>query len=144
MVAFVNLIGPEAVFVARLLLGFIFFFSAVLKIPDLKGFSRIVMKYGILPFPLARLSAHILPFAEMTVGILLLTGIGLRIVAIASFFLMLINTFFVFTALVRKIKMENCGCYGTAIKVPLSWSKLFENIVWLLIAAYLIVVTSLL
>jgi uncharacterized membrane protein YphA (DoxX/SURF4 family) len=65
---------------ARLLLGGIFIFSAVGKIPEGAKFVDVVTGLGLLPWNLAQVYGTVLPWLELTVGICLLLGIFPRFV----------------------------------------------------------------
>ncbi len=123
----------------RIVLGILFVITGALKFPNLKGFSIIVASYGILPRWAVKPAAYAQPIIEFIVGWWILSGKQLYYAAIAGLLLMLVADVFVAIALIKKKKMENCGCYGTAIKVPLSWKKLAENIVWTALFVILII-----
>jgi uncharacterized membrane protein YphA (DoxX/SURF4 family) len=123
----------------RILLGILFIVAGSLKLPNLKGFSVIVASYGLLPRQLVKPAAYILPFLEFFAGWWILSGKYLLYSASAGLLLMIAANVFVVFGLIRKKKMENCGCYGAAVKVPLSWKKLAENIFWTLLLVILII-----
>ena len=114
----------------RIILGVLFIVTAALKFPNLKGFSVIVAAYGMLPRWLVKPAAYLLPFVEFIVGWWILSGKYLFYSAGIGLALMILADIFVIKALVHKKKMANCGCYGVAIKVPLTWKKLVENLIW--------------
>jgi len=114
----------------RIILGILFIITSALKFPDMKGFARIVASFGIIPRALVKPAAYSLPVIEFTVGWWVLSGKYLVYASIAGIVLMAIADFFVFIALLKKKKMDNCGCYGTSIKVPLTGKKLAENLMW--------------
>jgi len=114
----------------RIILGLLYIITSALKFPNLKGFSVIVASYGIVPRQLVKLAAYAQPVIEFAVGWWILSGKQLFYSALAGLLLMIVANIFVISALLKKKKMENCGCYGVAIKVPLSWKKAFENLIW--------------
>jgi len=122
----------------RVILGVLFIVTGALKLPNLKGFSIIVASYGLLPRQLVKPAAYIQPFIEFIIGWWILSGKYLLYASIAGLLLMLSANVFVIKGLMQKKKMENCGCYGTAIAVPLTWKKLAENIVWTILSILLI------
>ena len=112
------------VLTARIILGLYLLVTGLLKLPDLKGFAVIVRTYGgtAAKYPFM---AYGIPFAEIILGAGLLIGYQLKIVAGLSIIMMLVYTYGVVKMLIKKKKMDNCGCFGTMIKVPLSkWSSL--------------------
>jgi len=128
--------------IGRLLLGCIFIYAGYSKIllPN-KMYSPLVMlKFSILSnlsnfgFQVASYKmlspagvdfvSHVLPFAEVALGLLLLIGWRLRIsAAIASLFLLLFLTV-VTRAYILHMDI-NCGCFATP--EPVSLKKIFED-----------------
>ncbi len=129
------------IFPVRIVLGLLFTITGALKFPDFKGFAVVVASYGLLPRTLVKPAAYTQPFIEFLVGIWLLSGWKLTHAALAGLGLMIIANIFVISALVRKKRMNDCGCYGVAFKVPLSWKKAFENFAWTLLLIYLVIAT---
>ncbi len=113
----------------RILLGILLIITGALKFPNLRGFSIIVASYGLLPRQLVKPAAYVQPFVEFAVGWWILSGKHLFYAAGAGLLLMVAANVFVIKGLINKKKMENCGCYGANIAVPLTWKKLAENII---------------
>lgn len=126
----------------RIILGILYIVTSALKFPNLKGFAVIVASYNILPRQLVKPAAYAQPIIEFAVGWWILSGKELFYASIAGLLLMIVANVFIIRGMLQKKKMENCGCYGTAIKVPLTWKKAAENLIWtalfavLAIAAY--------
>lgn len=123
----------------RIILGILFIITGALKFPNLKGFSVIVASYGLLPRQLVKPAAYAQPVIEFIVGWWILSGKGLFYSATAGLILMIVANIFVASGLIQKKKMENCGCYGVAIKVPLTWKKFAENIIWTILFIVLMI-----
>ena len=131
---------PFAVFVARMIVGLLFVFTAVLKIMDLRGFYLIFLQYGIFSRNVAKILAYAHPFVELSVGLLLIYDAGLLIVgALGGITLMIVRNLFLIFGCVKKLRLKNCGCYGTAIESPLSIRKIVENFVWILVLLYIFI-----
>ena len=114
----------------RIILGLLYIITAALKFPNLKGFSIIVATYNIIPRKLVKPAAYAQPIIEFAVGAWILSGKNLFYAAIAGLLLMILADFFILVPLLQKKKMENCGCYGANIKIPLTWKKFIENLIW--------------
>jgi len=114
----------------RILLGLLFIITSAMKFPNLRGFSVIVASYNLVPRKLVKPVAYLQPIIEFIVGWWILWGQYLLYSATAGLVLMLVADVFVIKGFLQKKKMENCGCYGTAIKVPLTGKKVAENILW--------------
>ncbi len=126
----------------RIILGLLYIVTAALKFPNLKGFSIIVASYGIIPRKFVKSAAYAQPIIEFIVGAWLLSGKNLFYASIAGLLLMIVANIFVLSALISKKKMENCGCYGVNIKIPLSWKKFAENLVWTALFIILAIATK--
>ena len=123
----------------RIILGILFIVTGALKFPNLKGFSVIIASYKLLPRQLVKPAAYIQPFVEFFVGWWVLSGINLFYAAVAGLLLMIVATVFITKGLMEKKRLENCGCYGANITVPLSWKKFAENIIWIVLFIILII-----
>ncbi|RMD58030.1 DoxX family membrane protein [Candidatus Woesearchaeota archaeon] len=126
----------------RIVLGGLFLFASSMKIRDLKGFARIIRSYGLLPKNLERPLSYAQPFFELFVGAWILSGQLLFWSAIAGLSLMIVANVFVGYALLKRKRLGNCGCYGVAISVPLSWKKFFENCIWTVLFILLIIASA--
>jgi len=131
----------EIVFIVAKILGVLFIFSGLLKMPDLKGFSKIVITYNLLPLELSRVMGYVLPFVELITGGILLNGGYVFYGAVLGLLQLIVVTFALMKIYKRKKKMENCGCFGTSIKVPVTKRKLAENVFWILLVAYVVIQT---
>jgi uncharacterized membrane protein YphA (DoxX/SURF4 family) len=122
----------------RVILGGLFTFSGIAKLFDLKGFSVIVAKFNLLPRQLVKPFAYLLPFAETTAGLWLLINRQTFWAALFTAALIATSNIGIANALIKNKKIDNCGCFGPAIKVPVTWKKFIENIFWLSIALILL------
>ena len=132
-------INPAALIGLRLVLGIVFFVSGLLKLPDLKGFYIIVVRFNIIKGLLAKSFAYALPFAEIVIGFSLIFAYQVKIASIIALIMLINSTFALIYVLIKKKKLDNCGCYGTALKVPVSWGKVIENLVWLILTILLVI-----
>lgn len=121
----------------RIVLGLLLIITGFLKVPNLRAFSVIVASYGILPRKWVKPLAYTQPFIEVIIGSWVLSGQQLFWAGLAGMSLMAVATLFVLFALIKKKKMDNCGCYGVAVKIPLTWKKFWENIIWVALFALL-------
>ena len=126
--------------VFRVILGWLFVLTGLLKLPDLKGFYVILLSYNLLPTWFARISAYTLPLAEIFAGVWLMTGLSKFYAASFVLLLLLSSTFVILAALIRKQRVENCGCYGTLFAHPVTWGKLMENLGWIVVAVIVLAI----
>lgn len=90
-----------------------------------------VVGYRVLPYSVARGWARVLPPLEVTLGIALIAGVSVSLIATLATVLMLVITVAVAQAVIRGRKAA-CGCFGTGGKL-VSWPVVARNS--LLIAA---------
>lgn len=106
-----------ALIAARLAMAGIFIYASFYKIVHPAAFAKDVFNYQILPDALINMTALILPWLEMLLGLCLLTGIWLPGAVLAVNGLL-----FVFLAafgfnMARGLDV-NCGCFSTGSDAP--------------------------
>ena len=127
---------------ARWIVGIVFIFSGFVKGIDPMGLQYKFNDYlealhlTVLEF-LSVPGAFLLPFAEFAIGIMLLTGILVRL----STKLLIVFMLF-FTPLTLYIALKNpvtdCGCFGDALVIS-NWQTFYKNIVLIVLAVLLLV-----
>jgi putative oxidoreductase len=122
----------------RVALGAIFVYAAWVKLRDpWQLFAMSIDSYRILPLQVVELAAHAIPWAELALGLLLITGLWLRISG--SIVSLLLLTFFVLMVRAYAKGMEiSCGCFGPGEII--SWKTLLRD--GTLLAAALLVTTT--
>lgn len=126
----------------RWIVGIVFIFSGFVKGIDPMGFNYKLNDYleamqikvlEIFSFP----GAFILPFAEFTIGITLVTGILIRLSTKLAFAFMVF-----FTPLTFYIALKNpvtdCGCFGDALVIS-NWQTFYKNIVLIFFTVLLLI-----
>ncbi len=126
-------------FVVRLILGAIFIYASLDKILHPGAFAQAIYNYQILPGELINLTAIVLPWLELILGLFMIVGLWLPGATFLCTLLLL--TFFgalLFNAL-RGLHID-CGCFstsaGTPSDIPMAWYVLRDG-VFLLLALYL-------
>ncbi len=119
----------------RMILGGIFIYAAVPKICSPEAFAETVLNYRILPEILANPAAVILPWLELTTGILLVSGIWAEGALVIYNILMAAFIFALAFNTARGLDIS-CGCFyqgsgeilnlGTILRdllifIPSSW-----------------------
>ena len=124
----------------RLILGGVFIYASVDKILHPAAFAEAVYNYKILPDALVNLTAIILPWLELILGVFLILGLWLPGAALLSNLLLL--TFFgalVFN-LARGLDIH-CGCFSTSQEATLNLCMCLHIIrdgIFLLLGFYLL------
>jgi uncharacterized membrane protein YphA (DoxX/SURF4 family) len=106
-----NTLLPWLGTVARLVVGGVLIAAGLLKLPDPAGSVRAVRAYDLLPEAVVPTVGHGLPIFEVCVGVLLVIGLGTRIVAALAGLLMLAFVVGISSAWARGLQID-CGCFG--------------------------------
>jgi predicted small integral membrane protein len=106
-----------ALIAARLAMAGIFLYASVYKIAHPAAFVKDVFNYQILPDALINMTALVLPWLELLLGLCLLTGIWLpgAVLSVNGLLLAFLAAFGFNMA--RGLDV-NCGCFGTGSDVP--------------------------
>ncbi len=110
----------------RVILGGVFIYAAYVKLKDpWELFALAISQYQLLPLGMVELVARSVPWVELAIGVLLVTGRWLRVGATAATLMLL--TFFVL--MIRadiKGMAINCGCFGGTDDI-ISWKTLLRD-----------------
>jgi uncharacterized membrane protein YphA (DoxX/SURF4 family) len=111
--------------VLRVALGAIFVYAAWTKLRDpWQLFAMSIDSYRILPLRAVEMAAHVIPWVELAVGLLLIAGLWLRVSG--SIVSLLLLTFFALMLRAYAKGMEiNCGCFGPGEMI--SWKTLLRD-----------------
>lgn len=121
------------------MLGLVFIYASYDKILHPAAFARIINNYKILPNELVNLSAIFLPWLELIIGCLLLSGIWLPGAVFISYVLLMLFFCMLIYNKVRGLDV-NCGCFSTGPESN-SHSNLYiiRDFIFVIIAGYLTV-----
>ncbi|MBW2987161.1 DoxX family membrane protein [Candidatus Woesearchaeota archaeon] len=139
----VFLFDPTFILVLRIIVGAFLVFSGFMKVLNLNAFWLTVAQFNELARKYGKPFAYALPFIEMIVGVILIIGFYLQFYSFITILMAILFGTMVATALVKKKKIENCGCFGANIKMPISWRSLAEDILFF-IAALIIFLSTIL
>ena len=116
----------------RLVIGSVLIFAAVPKIINPLDFAFSLSGYQLFPKSLLPFIAVIVPYMELIIGIMILTGYkieGALVIAMGMF------TLFIFS-LLWAISLDldiNCGCYGQELGEKSNlWLRVGEDVIYLL------------
>jgi uncharacterized membrane protein YphA (DoxX/SURF4 family) len=96
---------------ARLVLGGVLVVAGAIKVADPQASVAAVRAYELLPAGLETVVGWGLPFLEVVLGLLLLTGIAVRPTALAAGVLLGVFIAAVASAAARGLSID-CGCFG--------------------------------
>lgn len=96
---------------ARLGLAAVWLVSGAVKVSDLNQTYLAVQAYDLLPAGMVSLVSGALPFLELALGLLLLVGLGTRLVAVVSVVVLVAFVGAVAQSWARGLTID-CGCFG--------------------------------
>jgi uncharacterized membrane protein YphA (DoxX/SURF4 family) len=114
--------------VARLGLAAVWFVSGGIKASDVNQTYIAVKAYDVLPLGVVRTVAAAVPFIELALGLLLLLGLGTRLVAVLSAVVLLAFIAAIAQAWARGLSID-CGCFGGGGQVAAGQTAYLQEIV---------------
>jgi uncharacterized membrane protein YphA (DoxX/SURF4 family) len=127
---------------ARLGLAAVWIVSGLAKAVDPAQTFVAVRAYDVLPKEAVEVVAGVLPWFELALGVLLLLGIGTRVVAVLSAGLLLLFIAGVSQAWARGLNID-CGCFGGGGAVAPGQTQYVQEILrdvgFVALAAWLVV-----
>ena len=135
---------PALHWVTAIALGAVFVYASLSKIEDPRAFAKIVYHYqvvgpsGSVGFVPANLVAVALPWLELVLGVLLITGLWRREAALVTAFLLVVFVGAVSSTMIRGIDIENCGCFALDDSGRAAGLKLIAGDLALLLAALVV------
>ena len=133
-------IRPWFGLLSRLILGGVLLVAGWLKAFEFDKAQMAVRAYEVLPISVANVVGVILPWAEIAMAILLILGVAIRPMAIATAALMLLFIAAITQAGLRGLSID-CGCFGGGGAVEPGQTKYLQeiarDIVFFLLAVYL-------
>lgn len=127
--------------VLRAILAFVFIYAAILKIAEPGDFSQAIANYKLLPDSFINILAIILPWIEISAGILLLFGVAVKENSVIISGMLIVFIVAIGISLARGLNID-CGCFGTANGDQIGLIKLLQNIGLLVIGITLIIYNS--
>lgn len=100
-----------AALATRLLLGGVFVYAGVIKLPDPAASVRAIRAYRALPEVVVPAVGYGLPVLEVALGVLLLLGFAVRLAAVLTVLLLVVFIVGMASAWARGLSID-CGCFG--------------------------------
>lgn len=105
--------------VLRILIGLVLLASGIEKtISPYQNFLFVIQAYNMLPSGLETAVAMILPWIELIVGIMLVTGYCVPLMLRLALLMFAMFIIVVAQALLRGLPIDQCGCFGQSIHIP--------------------------
>ena len=122
---------PYGLLGLRLVLSAMFVVSGFQKlVSPWQNFAAVIEQYKFLNGPAAAFFAQAMPWVEFLAGVLFLLGLW-RVLSFSV--LWALNTLFIgvlASALLRKLPIDSCGCFGEALKIPLPVMLSLDAVFW--------------
>jgi hypothetical protein len=115
--------------ILRILIGAILVATAAGKLLDVAGFARVVGTYRVFSDSLLLPVAVLIPVAELALGIWLLSGRRSFAGAVTALAMHVAYAAWSASAVLRGLRLANCGCFGVFWPRPLGWSTVAEDLV---------------
>jgi uncharacterized membrane protein YphA (DoxX/SURF4 family) len=112
---------------ARLGLAAVWLISGAIKVVDIDSTTASVRAYQLFPDGAASLIGAVLPFLELALGLLVLLGIGTRLVGVLSIVLLLVYIAGIAQSWARGLTID-CGCFGTGGQVAAGQTQYPQDI----------------
>jgi uncharacterized membrane protein YphA (DoxX/SURF4 family) len=121
----------------RVVLGFIFIYAAYDKILNPEAFAQVVYNYQILPDQLVNLTALVLPWLELLIGLLLIVGVWLPGATFIGTGLLMVFISSLAFNLIRGLDVH-CGCFSSdTAGSPADMLTLLRDTLFLALSIYL-------
>jgi uncharacterized membrane protein YphA (DoxX/SURF4 family) len=104
--------GGWVALVLRLGLAAVWLIAGLVKITDLSGSVRSVYAFKILPYGLSQVVGAAQPMLEILLGVTLLVGVAVRLVAAISTVLLVVYIAGIISVWVRGLRID-CGCFSS-------------------------------
>jgi uncharacterized membrane protein len=132
-------IDPAASWIISVALAILFGASAAIKFEDFGEFRAAVANYRIVPESLTAIVAAIVPSAEIAGAVGILTPRTHDAAAALLLILLSIFSAAIVVNLMRGRLHVDCGCFGPALRQPLSWWLPARNATLMVLATIAIV-----
>jgi len=119
--------------VIRILIGCLFVVSGFEKlIGPYQNFLYVVQSYEFLPTLIEDIVARVLPWIELFLGVFLIFGLWLKWTLRSTLILFLMFILIVGQALLRGLPIDECGCFGGLISIPLAGVMILDSTLFLI------------
>jgi hypothetical protein len=129
------LLDPAVVWTARLVLAAVLAVAALAKLRAFDEFIGVVHNYRILPEPLVRPVAYVLPPLELAVALGLLIEPTRALAAGGAAALLAVFALAMAVNILRGRPEIDCGCFASTLKQRIGWALVGRNLVLIGLAA---------
>ncbi len=114
---------------ARIFVGAVFVASGFEKLLfPYQNFYYVVENYDLLSPFWTMCVARVFPWIEYLTGVFLVFGLWIRLAARSAIIIYLVFLFVVGQAILRRLPLDSCGCFGDMVSVPLTVIFIFDMV----------------
>ena len=119
---------PWITLVARLILGGVLLVAGGLKVGNLQKSAMAVRAYELLPTAIANFLGYVLPWIEIGLGLLLISGVAVSISGLFGAIIMFAFIIAIAQAWARGLSID-CGCFGGGGPIDPDQTKYLSEII---------------
>jgi putative oxidoreductase len=128
--------NPITILIFRIVIGYVFITFGISKIADPALFAKEIANYDFTPLWTLNLIALILPWIELTTGLLLIFGVTLKANSILIALMLIWFIFMVAVAWGRGLDIS-CGC-SSVNPQHVGFKKILENTILLIMCIFIL------
>lgn len=121
---------------ARWALALLLAAAGATKVPHKAAVEESVKRYGVLPLPIVRPVAQMLPWTELCLALVLVVGVMARFAALLAAGMLTAFVVAIVWNLIRGKRFE-CGC-GTGYDTEISWGLVARDATLVLVAGFVV------
>ena len=126
------------VFLSRLILGGLFIYASYDKLLNPLAFAQIIHNYRLMPPSVISIIAVILPWIELSAGVLLIIGFRVRGANFIIFTLLIMYIAMLSITAARGINIA-CGCFSTSLAAKSNiFGRIAEDIGMLILSIHIL------
>ena len=119
---------PWITILARLILGGVLLVAGGLKVGNLQKSAMAVRAYELLPTAIANFLGYVLPWIEIGLGLLLISGVAVSISGLFGAIIMFAFIIAIAQAWARGLSID-CGCFGGGGPIDPDQTKYLSEII---------------
>ncbi len=119
---------PWITLLARLILGGVLLVAGGLKVGNLQKSAMAVRAYELLPTAIANFLGYVLPWIEIGLGLLLISGVAVSISGLFGAIIMFAFIIAIAQAWARGLSID-CGCFGGGGSIDPEETKYLSEII---------------
>jgi len=129
-------------YVLQYFISLVLLTTAIGKLLDIQGFARVIESYKIFKGRIIAPIGLFISLTEFSLAIWLFSGEKLQLATLASMVLHGLFIIWLLIAMVRGLKISNCGCFGVFWARPLDWITIAEDVFMLTISTLLYILIT--